>query len=60
MAFDSSSAHQTASEDLQDGDEDSYDKPTLDEDPNDEVDEKDVLAQVKLAATIRTAVFNHF
>jgi len=50
----SSSTHETASEDSQD--EDSYDKPTLDEDLNDEVvNEEDILAHVKLAATIRKA-----
>ncbi len=31
----------------------SRDKPILDEDPNEEVAEEDVLAEVKLAATIR-------
>jgi hypothetical protein len=74
MAFEPSSIHETASEDISDKDEHSYDKdehsydkdehsydkPTLDEDPNDEVSQEDVLAQVKLAATIRKAVFNPF
>jgi hypothetical protein len=66
-AFEPSSTHETASEDISDKDEHSYDKdehsydkPTLDEDPNDEVSQEDVLAQVKLAATIRKAVFNPF
>jgi hypothetical protein len=47
--------HETES-DLQDEDEDLYDKPRLDEDPNDEVvHEDDILAHVKLAATIHKA-----
>lgn len=57
-ASEPNSTHETArdSEDFQDEDGHSYDKPTLDEDPIDEVGEEDVLAQVKLAATIRKAV----
>lgn len=43
----------TPSLNVQDGDEDSCDKPTLDEDPGDEVDEEEILAEVKLAAIAR-------
>jgi hypothetical protein len=53
-AAEPSRTHEPESEDLQDGDENCHDKPTLDEDPNDEVvDDEEVLAEVKLAATIR-------
>lgn len=53
-AAEPSSAYEIESEDFQDGDGESHDKPTLDEDPNDEVvDDGDFLAEVKLAATIR-------
>jgi hypothetical protein len=60
-AVEPSLTHETASENLQDEDEDPCDKPTLDEDPNDEVDDdEDLLAEVKLAATIREAFLNLF
>ena len=51
-AAEPSATHETESDDLQDRDEDDTPRPTLDEDPNDEVDDGDVLSKVKLAATI--------
>ena len=54
-AAEPSATHETESNDLQDRDEpeDDTSGPTLDEDPNDEVDDGNVLSEVKLAATIR-------
>ena len=50
-----SSVHEAASEDPENEDENPHDRSTLDKDPTNEVvDALDVLAEVKLAATIRT------